>query len=156
MCGKADTCYVEMSVNNTEKAKLYLFHPGDEILMVYDEYPYDKPEPIPINPENGYLWIKLKMTALTKSWRVENRYASKLSNFYINKNTPCDIFLFRTLDCFKQKLVEKINNTCKMPWTSHIKQWLEEFNVQGNFRSNCSNEEFLRSYSEYFGKSYVD
>ena len=64
-------------MNNTETAKLYLLHPGDEVLMVYDEFPYEKPESIPIRRGNVYLWIKLKMTATKKAWKVNGKYTSK-------------------------------------------------------------------------------
>ena len=64
-------------VNNTVKAKLFLLHPGDENLMVYEEYPYEAPQPININPESASLWIKLKIIAKTKDWKMDNQFASE-------------------------------------------------------------------------------
>ena len=52
---------IGMEVNNTVKAKLFVFYPGDESLMIYDEYPYDAPKPIQINPEIGILWLKINV-----------------------------------------------------------------------------------------------
>ena len=68
-----------MTVNNTARAKLFALYPGDEILMVFDEYPYNAPKPIMINPETGSLWVKLKIMAKKKEWNVlDHHYTSKL------------------------------------------------------------------------------
>ena len=57
-----------MSVNNTVTTKLFVIYPGDESLMIYNDYPYDPPKPIMINPESGIQWLKLKMVAKTPHW----------------------------------------------------------------------------------------
>ena len=67
-----------MDVNNTVRAKLYVMYPGDESLMIYEEYPYEGPKPIMINPETGVLWMKLKMVANRPNWRpLIHNYSSK-------------------------------------------------------------------------------
>ena len=85
-CEAHDNCYLgylEMEVNNTERAKLYLFQPGHEIFLTYDEYPNDdKPKPIDISPENGYIWISLKMKANKEEWKVHKRYTGNLGALF--------------------------------------------------------------------------
>ena len=66
-----------MWLNNTKRTKLFVLHPGDEVFMVFDEYPYDTPTPIVVDPDNAYLWLKLRMIAKRKQWSVESRYAGK-------------------------------------------------------------------------------
>ena len=66
-------------VSNTQRAKLYVMYPGDEILMIYGDYPYEAPQPILINPETGLLWLKLKIVASKKNWKpLLPNYASEI------------------------------------------------------------------------------
>ena len=38
---------------------------------------------------------------------------------------------FELNDCYKKNFVERANLTCKMPWSIHIEQWMDEFNITG-------------------------
>ena len=66
--------FLTMVVNNTVNAKLYLMHPGDENLMIYDDFPYKPPMPIWIKPEIGLLMLKLKIIAKKKNWKIKQDY----------------------------------------------------------------------------------
>ena len=69
--------YLWMVVNNTVRAQLYLLHPGDETLMIHDDYPYKPPTPVLISPESGYLNLKLKMFAKKKDWKIRHDFVGK-------------------------------------------------------------------------------
>ena len=69
--------YLKMVVNNTVKAHLYLIHPGDELLMAYDFYPYKPPIPILISPESAILMLHLRIIAKKTDWKVKNDFAGK-------------------------------------------------------------------------------
>ena len=78
---------VMLAVNNTVKAKLYIIYPEEDILMVYEGYPSDRPQPIMINPETAMLAIKLRMVSKTPDWRqLNHKYTSEVQkNFSTTK-----------------------------------------------------------------------
>ena len=134
-------------------------YPGDEILMVYDEYPYEAQKPIVIDPETALLWVKLKIAATEKNWKsLDPKYTSKLQKLcqlpmrrmpLLNNHSPRQIS-----DCFKKNFVKYMNNTCQMPWSCHIQQWTEEFGIKGKPSQNCSNEDIFNNYQEHFGVGF--
>ena len=82
--------YLIMEVNNTQRAKLYMFYPGDEILMVYDEYPYPVPKPMSIDTENAFTWLQLKIVATKKEWSIDKEgFTSKFNS--MNSKVPMHI-----------------------------------------------------------------
>ena len=69
-----------LRVNNTVKAKLYLFYPGDEVLMIEDNYPYPDPVPIMIDPEIRFSWVEMTITARKMDWTLDRPYAGGFQN----------------------------------------------------------------------------
>ena len=64
-------------VNNTSRKKLFLFYPEDEILSIYDWYPYDLPKPVVIDPDRAQTYLTLSAKATKEDWNVDNKLIGK-------------------------------------------------------------------------------
>ena len=64
---------LRIRVNNTVGVKLFMFYPGDEILTIFDYYPYSLIQPIVIDPQNAETFIMMKLRARREDWSLENR-----------------------------------------------------------------------------------
>ena len=64
-------------VNNTQKVKLFLFYPDDEILSIYDWYPYDVPKPIIIDPDSAQTYLTVSLKAIRDDWHIGNKLIGK-------------------------------------------------------------------------------
>ena len=64
-------------VNNTQKVKLFLFYPDDEIMSIYDWYPYDVPKPIIIDPDSAQTYLTVSLKAIKDDWHEGNKLIGK-------------------------------------------------------------------------------
>ena len=76
---------VSLKINNTEDVNLLIVHPGDEAFVTYDWYPYNIGEPINIDPNSSWTYIKLTMEASRTEWTHGNELSGKVC-FWISSN----------------------------------------------------------------------
>ena len=58
---------------------------------------------------------------------------------------------FLIADCFKKNFVQRMNNSCKMPWSNHLDEWREEFDVKGKLSGTCEDDDTREIFeSEHF------
>ena len=57
--------------------------PGDQILTVFNWYPYTVPQAIVIDPEKSNTYITIDLYAEEESWTMDNPLQSKKSFFVI-------------------------------------------------------------------------
>ena len=70
---------LQLLVDKTYPLTLSLLHPGDDMLTIFDVYPYELPEPILLLPDTEQSYITLKMSARTEEWNAtDNKLNSKM------------------------------------------------------------------------------
>ena len=58
---------------------------------------------------------------------------------------------FLIADCFKKNFVQRMNNSCKMPWSNHLDEWRAEFDVKGKLSGTCEDDDTREIFeSEHF------
>ena len=65
-------------VNNTQKTKMFLFYPEDEVLSIYDWYPYDLPKPVRIDPDSAQTYLTISVKATKDDWNIHNKLIGKV------------------------------------------------------------------------------
>ena len=66
-----------MIANYTQREKIFIFHPGDELLAIHDWYPYAVNKPIVVEPETNHMYITLSLKAKGHKWNLENKLEGK-------------------------------------------------------------------------------
>ena len=59
--------------------KIFLVHPGDEIFLILDTFPYKaETKPVDATPEPyGELWISLEIKANKEDWKIDTALSCK-------------------------------------------------------------------------------
>ena len=100
-------------MNNTLEMNLYMGHPGDELLMVYGDFPTKQVRDIKISPKKALTVVQTRLIATKQDWKLRN----KLSG------------------CYKHHMDSVFERRCTLPWTEHFT------NRPG--LGNCTNKEML-------------
>ena len=99
--------------------KLFLVHPGDEIFLCLEMFPYKADiKPVDISPQQwSETWISLEIKTSKQNWKLESQLSSKWPT-KIRHKVPIWTWLAA---CFKQVYSKMmVNRSCSMPWTHHF------------------------------------
>ena len=90
---------------------LYLGHPGDELLMVYNDFATKQAKDIKISPKEALTLVQTKLIATKHDWKLTNKLAS----------------------CYRHHMMPVFERRCMLPWTEHF--------TNRSGKGNCTNKE---------------
>ena len=110
-------------MNNTLEMEMFLAHPGDELLIVYGDFPTKQVKDIKISPKRALTVVQTRLSATDHDWKLTNQLSS----------------------CYRRHMKPVFESRCTLPWTDHF--------TNRPSLENCTNEEILDLLSSSRGKS---